>query len=667
MDINKVVGRKRLLYVAFFVLVLFSLLIVQFFKIQIVEGEKWTREARRQHQFVIADPFHRGLFYSNTAIKKGHPHIAQPLVVDVPKFHLFADPGSLSEPLKAEVVSGIAQTLHLTKEESEKVRAHLSKKSRNRKLRMWLSQEERNNVLRWWDGFYRKNKLPRNALYFIQDYKRSYPFGHLLGQVLHTIREECDVKSKETIPTGGLELYFNKQLQGKEGKRLLLRSPRHPLDTVKVLASPENGADIHLTVNHYIQAIAEEEIEKAVKKANAKSGWALMMHPRTGEIFALAQYPYFDPSNYAHYFETQPEETKVKAITDPYEPGSTMKPLTLAICLKANAELQKQGKKPIFFPEEKVATANGRFPGRSKPISDLHPHNFLNMDLALQKSSNIYMSRMIQRVIEALGEKWYRSCLQDLFGFGVKTGIELPGESIGLLPAFGKKHPNGALEWSTATPFSLAFGHNILVSSLQMVKSYAVIANGGFDVRPTLVRKIVKTDASGKEEVIQDNTSPEKIAQMRRLLEPEIVDRVIRSMKFVTKPGGTASKGDVPGYTEVGKTATTEKIVSGTYSKRDHIATFIGFTPAKNAEFVLLIAIDDPEFKYIPGVGKNQHGGNCCAPAFKEISMRTLQYLGVEPDDPHGYPRGDPRFDPNKADWLKEIKALRELYLQWNH
>lgn len=657
-------NRKRLLYVAFFTLLLFSLLIVQFFRIQIIEGEKWTKEARKQHQLVIAEPFKRGLFYSNSAIKKGHPETLQPLVVDVPKFHLFVDPSSIPSDLRDGVTLSIARILNLTKEDGEKMGEQLTKKSRNRKLRAWLSQEERNKVNRWWESCYKKYKLPRNAIYFVQDYKRSYPFGHLLGQVLHTVREESDVKTKQSIPTGGLELYFNRYLKGKEGKRLLLRSPRHPLDMGKVLALPENGADIHLTINHYLQAIAEEEIEIAVKKASAKSGWAVMMHPRTGEIYALAQYPYFEPSNYGQYFEEQPQETKVKAITDPYEPGSTMKPLTLAICMKANAELKKQGKKPIFFPEEKIATANGRFPGRSKPISDTHLHNFLNMDLALQKSSNIYMARMIQRVIETLGEEWYRNSLQELCGFGTKVGLELPGESIGLLPAFGKKHPNGALEWSTSTPFSIAFGHNICVTSLQMIKSYAVLANGGFDVKPTLIRKIVKTRADGSEEIILDNTN--RTETMPRILETEIVDRLIQSMKYVTKPGGTAAKGDVPGYTEVGKTATTEKIVSGTYSKKDHIATFVGFVPAKNAEFVLLVAVDDPEFKYIPGVGRNQLGGNCCAPAFREISIRALQYLGVEPDDPYGYPAGDPRANREKADWTKELKQLKELYLQWN-
>jgi cell division protein FtsI (penicillin-binding protein 3) len=342
-----------------------------------------------------------------------------------------------------------------------------------------------------------------------------------------------------------------------------------------------------------------------------------------------------------------------------------MKPLTMAIALKANCELQKRGKRALFSPEEKIATWQGSFPGRTKPIHDTRSHRFLNMTMAIQKSSNIYPARIIQRVIEALGEKWYRDMLQDIFGFGLKSGIELPSESPGVLPMPGKMHPNGKLEWSTPTPFSIAFGHNILANSIQMLRCYAILANGGYDVRPTLVRKIVRAHPDGKNEIILDNTKSERL-QMPRLLEPEIVQEVVKGMKYTTKTGGTASKADISGYTEAGKTATSEKIKEGTYSKKDHISTFIGFAPVNQPRFVLLIAIDDPEFKYIPGVGRNQQGGNCAAPAFREIGLRTLQYLGVEPDDPYGYPIGDPRRDPEKADWMKEIKALKELYTQWN-
>jgi len=660
-------NRKRLVWISVGTTFLFCLLIVQFYRIQIVDGDKWTKKAQAQHQLTLIEPFQRGTFYSNTSLKMGHPEAPRALVTDVPKFHLFVDPKSIPEPLKAQVAGKIASILHLKEEDKGKVAAHLAKQSRSRKVLMWMSREKRNSLEAWWFDFAKSHKIPRNAIFFVQDYKRSYPFGKLLGQILHTVREDRDPKTKQQIPTGGLELAFDKYLQGTEGKRVLLRSPKHPLDTGKLITAPVNGSDVILTINHYLQAIAEEEIAKAVTRSNAKSGWAIMMDPRSGEIFAWAQYPFFDPSQYKTYFNDAKlqEQTKVKGITDPYEPGSTMKPLTIAICLKANEELKRRGKPPILFPHEKLATANGHFPGRSKPIRDTKLHYFLDMEMSIQKSSNIYMARMIQRVIDALGNEWYRNALQE-FGFGVKTGVELSSETIGLLPTPGKKHPNGALEWSVPTPFSIAFGHNLLVNSLQMLRSYAILCNGGFDVQPTLIKKIISTKADGAQDVLLDNTSPEKISNYKRILDPGISSEVVRIMKYTTKPGGSAYRADIYGYTEGGKTGTTEKIVNGVYSKKDHISTFIGFAPAKDPRFVLLIAIDEPEHKYIPGYGKNHMGGGCAAPVFAEIGTRALQYLGVDPDDPYGYPVGDPRRDPDKADWVRESEALQKKYLEWN-
>lgn len=662
-------ARKRLLWISLFLFFLFSLLIVQFFKIQIIEGEKWAKLARSQHQLVVIEPFKRGLFYSNVSIKQGHPETSQPFVVDIPKFHLYLDPSQIPAKDRKDIAMQLCDILKIDGGRATKLSAQFEKKSRSRKLMQWLDREKVEAIEKWWFDCARSKKIPRNALFFVKDYQRSYPFGTLLGPVLHTVREEKDPKTHQPIPTGGLELIFDRVLQGKEGKKQILRSPRHPLETGKILAEPEDGADVYLTINHYLQAIAEEEICKAVNNANAKGGWAVIMEPRTGEIWALAQYPWFEPSRYREFFNDSilSEHTKIKALTDPYEPGSTMKPLSIALALKANIELQKRGKPPIFSPDEKVPTAHGSFPGRSKPIHDTKLHRYLNMDMALQKSSNIYVARMIQRIIEALGETWYRDALHDIFGFGVKTGLELPSESPGMLPTPGKLHPNGKMEWSIPTPFSIAFGHNILANSIQMLRCYGILANGGYDVRPTLVRKIIRKKArDGEEEILVDNTCSEKFQTRKQLLEPEIVQKVVRGMKFVTKSGGSAPKADIEGYTEVGKTSTSEKIINGVYSKKDHISTFIGFAPANNPRFVLLIAIDDPEFKFIAGVGRNQLGGHCAAPAFRAIGLRTLQYLGVEPDDPYGYPVNDPRRNAEKADWIKEINALKELYMQWN-
>lgn len=660
---------KRLVWVFGGLFTLFSILIFRFFHLQIIEGEKWEKMARAQHQLLITEPCKRGVFYSNTALKKGHPENPQTFVIDILKFHLYADPKSIPSRYQREIADKITEICHLNQIELEKLQEHLALSCRSRRLVMWLDQKQKTNLEEWWFTFAKSNKIARNALFFIQDYQRSYPFGKLLGQVLHTVRQERDQKSQKTIPTGGIELFFNAILQGKEGKRYILRSPRHSLETAEVLVEPENGADIHLTINHHLQALAEEEIYKAVKLANAKSGWAVLMEPHTGEIWALAQYPWFDPRECQKYFndESLIENTKVKAITDSFEPGSTMKPLTVALALKANLELQSQGKSPLFIPEEKIKVIGKTFPGRKKkPIRDVRPHSYLNMHMALQKSSNIYMAILVERIITELGEKWYRDALQDVFGFGVKTGIELPSESAGFLPTPGKKSKNGKMHWSVPTPYSIAFGHNITVNSLQMLRAYAILANGGKDVKPTLVRKITRKKKEGLEEVLFDNTAPERVKEFPRLLEQDIINHVLQALKYVTKPGGSAAKADIYGYTEIGKSATSEKIVEGMYSKKNHISSFIGFAPVSSPRFVLLVVIDEPEYKYIPGVGRNQHGGRCAAPAFKEIGLRTLEYLGIAPDDPYGYPPEDPRYDKEKGDWLKESRSLLELYKKWN-
>jgi cell division protein FtsI (penicillin-binding protein 3) len=396
-----------------------------------------------------------------------------------------------------------------------------------------------------------------------------------------------------------------------------------------------------------------------------------MMDPRTGEIWALAQYPYFNPADCNAHFNDPLliEHTRVKAVTDANEPGSVMKPFTIATALLANAELKKRGQKEIFDPSEKIDTSNPFFPGRSKPLPDIHYAHYLNMHMGMQKSSNIYMARLAERFIDKLGSAWYRNTLKDVFGFGTKTGIELRSETKGVLPTLGKFHPNGAPEWSKATPYSLAIGYNLQVNSLQMLRAYAVLLNGGYLVQPTLVRKIIKKDAEGKEVVLLDNTRPERSKEFPHVLPAEIGQAVAMGMKYATKPGGTCRRADIWGYTEGGKTGTTEKLdpKTGTYCKKVHITTFVGFTPAKDPAFLLLVAIDEPEFGYLQGIGKVHMGGFSAAPVFREIATRALAYLGVARDDPFGYPVGDPRYHPEKADWIPETRKLQALHDQWNH
>lgn len=641
--------RQRLVIISLGIYALFSLLIFKFFKMQIIDHDKWSEIAKKQHFFVVKEPFKRGTFWSNTAIKKKHPEEPQKLVFDIQKHHLYVDPMSIPEEYRQPIVDELSRILGLDAEEKKKMQVEFEKQSRSRKLMMWLDQEQKDQILQWWSPYARRRKIASNAIYFVVDYKRSYPFGKLLGQVLHTVQNQRDEVTKQAVPTGGLELSFNKELRGIEGKRLLKRSPKHRFETGQVIQPPVNGKDIHLTINHVLQAIAEEEIEKGVKRCRAKRGWAVMMDPYTGAILALAQYPFFYPEKYPEYFN-DPElvmHTKVNAITDAHEPASTMKPITVAIALLANEELRRRGEPPIFDPEEKLPTLDGHFPGRQKVLHDTRPHKFLNLNMAMQKSSNIYLARVVERIVNRLGNDWYRSALTDVFGFGSPTGIELPSESWGVVPRPGKLHPNGALEWSTPTPFSLAMGHNLQANSLQLLRAYAIIANGGKWVTPHLVQD------SKKEIAVQ-------------VLDPSIAKRTIEAMKYVTKQGGSGRRADIWGFTEAGKTGTANKIVNGAYSKTETVGSFVGFAPVDDPLFVMIVVMDEPECRFIPGMGNNHHGSISAAPVFKEIGRRTLEYLGVTPDDPGGYPPGDPRYNPEIADWVKETRRLQENYEKWN-
>ncbi|MEX1013361.1 MAG: penicillin-binding protein 2 [Waddliaceae bacterium] len=609
--------KKRLLFLLISLFFFFSLLIMQFYRLQIMEGDQWTEVARRQHFFVVKEPFTRGTIYSKTG---------RPLALDLETAHLFVDPDSIPADRKKEVILNLLEILPLTPQEYASFALQFYMKSRSRKLMLNLDPLKKEEILSWWRPFAKKNKIAVNAIFFISDYRRSHPYGKLLGQVLHTVQNSRDEVTKEATPTGGLEFTLNRHLKGSQGKRRMKRSPRNRFETGEVIDLPKNGNDVHLTIDHVLQAIAEEEIEKGVKICQAKSGWAVMMDPFTGEIMAIAQYPFFYPDDYKSYYNDKEkvEDTKLRAITDAYEPASVMKPFTIAAALLADS----------FDPEEKIATSDGKFPGRSRPIHDVGHYQYLNMWMGLQRSSNIYMGRIIQRVIEEKGNQWYRDVLTERFGFGKKTGIELPGESLGLVPTPGKMHPNGALEWSKPTPFSLAMGHNIQVNSLQLIRAIAVIANGGYMVTPTLLK--------GKSE------------NRVRVLPEEVADTVRHAMKYITKKGGSGTRAALPGYTNAGKTGTSNKIENGQYTNMKTVASFVGIAPADRPAFVLSITMDEPAYRYIPGIGKNHNAGLSAAPVFSAIATRALEYLGI------------PKDDPNDEDVKEELNRLNQLYNDWN-
>lgn len=660
---------KRILVVSFSIFTLFALLVVQFFRVQIIQEDKWLRYAKSQHELIVKEPFKRGVFFANNTLVKTAQTRKQPFVIDIPVTHLFADPSLLPQSKHQEVSMKIGEILAKGLDSQKHYLKELDHpKSRSRKLQMWLSSDERKAISLWWYPYARKHKIASNALFFVSDYKRAYPYKDLLGQVLHTIQENKEELTKQGIPTGGLEYYFNAYLSGKEGKKKLLRSPRHPLDQGEIIKEPEHGADVYLTINQHLQAICEEEVEKGVKTSEGKAGWALIMDPQTGEIWAFAQYPKFEPENYKNYYQTdeQIEATRLKGVCDCYEPGSVFKAITATICFLANEELKRRGKPAVFDPNEKVSTISGSFTGRkNKVMHDPNTYRFANLYISMRKSTNIYWARMVERIIKELGAEWYREQLTQVLGFGEKTGIEYPMESPGFIPRIGKKNPNGTLEWSTPTPFSMAIGHNLMVNSVQMARVYCAFANGGYLVKPTFVKKISKVDSEGKEKILIDHSQTNRLENFPRIFSPDVAQEIVKCLKYVVK-GGSGRLADVYGYTIAGKSGTANKIVNGEYSKKFYFSSFIGIVPANKPKFVLLVSIDEPKPILKHGIGYLYWGGKSVAPVFREIARRSLKYLGVAPDNPYHYPVGDPRRDTKKIDWYQENIELDKLHQKWN-
>jgi cell division protein FtsI (penicillin-binding protein 3) len=635
------------------ILLAFAVVLLQFFRLQIVQHEDWAAKARRQHEILVAEHAPRGRFFANTSVLAAHSLEPVPLVHDVSKYHLWLDPSAIPEALKPLFVEQLNRMLR-----SDSLQDDLQKKVRNRRIAMWLDPNAKGQIESWWKTFSSTRHLPRNALYFSEDAQRSHPYGKLAGQLLHTIRDFKDEETQQGLPTGGLELTLDRYLQGQPGKRKFLRSPLHLLDEGELLKAAVPGADIELTINHILQSAAEEALEKGVLRAKAHAGWAIVMEPHTGEILALAQYPFFDPSRYRDYFSSSAlmSHTRVRAILDLNEPGSVIKPFTIALALQANWERHQQGLPPLLYPDEKIAVAPRSFPGRSKILKDVKTYRYLNMDMAIQKSSNVYMGTIAQRLVEHMGPEWILNQLSHL-GFGQKTGVELLGEIAGKLPRLGVSH-KGRPEWSGSTPYSLAMGHGLGSTSLQVARAYCALANGGYLVRPSLVRRIMRQHPENGREVLLDNEQRRHSDPLPRVLHPEVCRRVVHALRFACSKHGGGKRAVVPGYSCAGKSGTAEKVVDGRYSKDHNFSSFVGIIPAKRPRLVILVGIDEPAPVFLPGEGRNTLGGACAAPVFREIAEVSLQTLGVAADEPEGRSAD--------AEWQREVQTLQSLLERWN-
>ncbi len=424
--------------------------------------------------------------------------------------------------------------------------------------------------------------LNLDGVYARREPKRYYPNDSLAAHVLGFV-------GTDEIGLGGVEQYYNDKIRGEAGKLYLERDARkQAFESYEI--QPHPGQTVVLTIDQTIQFRTEQALGAAVERAHAKSGHAIVMDPRTGEILALANAPTFDPNQPA---KVPPEARKNGAVQDIYEPGSTFKIVAFSAAIE----------KGLVKPEDKINCQMGQITVAGRVIHDHHPFGVLTVADALAQSSDVGAIKLGLLV----GNDSMYEYMKRL-GFGARTGIDLNGESPGILRAVNR--------WQPSSIGSLAMGQEIGVTPLQMATAYSVLANGGLLVKPHLVREVRTPDGTV---VFQAKT------ESRRTLKAETAAAMRGMFEGVTLHG-TARKAQLNGYTAAGKTGTAQKIDPKTraYSATKFIGSFVGFAPVNNPAVVIIVVIDEPQGSY--------HGGDIAAPVFREIAEQILPELNIMPD-----------------------------------
>lgn len=420
---------------------------------------------------------------------------------------------------------------------------------------------------------------------FIPETRRSYPNESLAAHVLGTVDHEGEGNS-------GLEQSLNDELRGKSGKLLRLRDARNRGVDSQVLSRAHAGTDFGLTIDERIQFVADQALARAAQGYGAPSGSLVVLEPYSGEILALSNYPTFDP-NAERVTERDVAARKNNAISAPFEPGSVFKTVTLAAALESTG----------LGPESLIDCGPGviRLFGRS--IHDLHAYGTIPMRTVLAKSSNI---GAIQIGLEAGEEKLHEYVQR--FGFGRRTGIPLPGESAGLVW--------GLDSWSRTSIGSVAMGHEVLATSLQLALATAVFANGGTLPEPRL---ILWREQPGEGRIAAPAATP------RRVVEPQTAIAMRRMMEEVVLDG-TGRQARLAGYSSGGKTGSAQIYDPevGVYT-HEYNSSFVGFAPVQDPKIVVVVTLN----------GAGEYGGVVSAPVFREVAAESLRILGVVPDVPN--------------------------------
>jgi cell division protein FtsI (penicillin-binding protein 3) len=530
--------------------------------LMIVKRGELAQLAERQYSRTIVLPAQRGPIVD----RRGAP-----LATSTATESLFVHPRSVGDPVR--VAARLAPLIEAAQPE---VHAALT----SGRSFVWLRRKLPPTVVE------QVKALREPGLGFLPEPLRLYPNRELASHVLGFEGADGGLE--------GIERAWNDELSGSPGKAMVGRDALgREVAAQVVLRPPQPGHGVMLTIDRTIQYIAEREIDAAYRRTQAKAALAVVLEPRSGDVLAMAIRPTFNPNTFLD--ATSADAWRNRAVTDPFEPGSTFKAILAAAALEEG----------VVRPDDSLYAENGAITVAGTTIRDWKKYGWLTFAEVLQNSSNVGSIK----VGLALGRDRYHRYMK-AFGFGTPTGVGLAGESKGLL-----RDPQ---RWSLLTLPTISIGQEISVTALQLTAAFGAIANGGVLMQPRLVRSTF--DADGRElrrvepKTVRQVVSPETARTLSRLL-----TRVVES--------GTGRFAAIPGYPVAGKTGTAQKSDPTTrrYSRAPGILSFVGFAPADEPRFVMLAMLDEP---------KNERwGSEAAAPIFSAIGREILRYLEVPPRD----------------------------------
>jgi len=532
--------------------------------LQVARHDHYVAKAERQQQRVVVLDPPRGTIYDAQG---------RELAVSVQVDSAYAVPPQIEDP--ADVARQIARVV--PEVDARKLARQLAQ---DREF-VWVARKLDPPVA----AALRALQLP--GLYFLPESKRYYPMRELAAQVLGYV-------GTDNHGLAGLELLYDEQVAGKPGVRTVLRDARRGTVVSPDLsfAEPEPGQDLHLTLDAAVQFIVERELARAVEERGAARGSAVFLDPTTGAVLAMATYPSFDPNRFGEF---APGRWRNRVTMDVYEPGSTFKVITAAAAIES-------GK---VRPDDVFDCEMGGIVLLDHLIRDHKAYGRLTFAEVLAKSSNV---GVIKAALLVGDEGMYRTITG--FGFGRPTGIDLPGESSGIV------HP--LRKWGPLDKAYVSFGQGISVTPLQLAAAVAAVADEGTLLRPHVVAAV------GRGEQVRPLHARPPVAG--HPIRPETAQTLKAMMEGVVT-GGTGRSAAVAGYRIAGKTGTAQIPVAGGYSRSSYLPSFVGFAPVDRPRIVGVVAIAEPR-------GFEYYGGQVAAPVFGAVARQLLLYLGVRPERP---------------------------------